>query len=382
LVVGALQLVGLGLVGMAACVPLLLLYPLLERCLAHLHLPSTLALLPFFVHVYGVLLCLQVALVRCILPLPPPGSYPLHSFPALRWWLQCRLLRLVDRCYMGHLQGTPLHHWWLRALGCKLGQDVRGLQGGAIIADPDLVTIGDCAALGPSVRLVGSVVRDGMLHRGTISVGGGGVLGAGVVMLPNSRTQAHVTLQVGSVVQEGQSLGGGSGVYTGHPAAFLRPHTTEPTLSEPRQGAVFAVGEALLRCLLPQGLAVLAAALAYEPMTRLLDTLHVFPFLALCKWPQGRLLFCLLALLGPLPLLCLPLLLGAMTLRFRVLSCDDRMLATVAGQIGAGAVSATQIRQQLYTEQGLQALRSLLPSNMQLLGAAGSEGLRLVMPGR
>jgi hypothetical protein len=113
----------------------------------------------------------------------------------------------------------------------------------------------------------------------------------------------------------------------------------------------------------------------------MLESLHVFPFLPLREWPQGRVLFCLLSLLGPLPLLCLPLLLAGMTLHFRVLSCDDHMLATVAGHIGATA-SGTQIRRLLSTEEGLQVIRKLLPSNMQLLGAAGSEGLRLLLPGR
>lgn len=382
LVTAVLQFMGIGVMGWAVTLPLLLLWPAIELGLTHLGLYATIACLPGLTHVVGMLYCLEVVLLRALLPLPPAGSYAVHSWAHLRWWFHSRLVSFLEPAYVSHLQGTLVHTCWLRALGARVGEGVR-LAEGVKLTDPDLVTLGDGAALGQAVRLVGSVVRGGQLMRGPVEVGPECRLRTHAMMLPNSRLGQGVRLEAGAVVQPGQALLAGGGVYAGSPAAFVRP-------AVPGSGGAVAVRAGLwheVACTVLQGavplcLATLSSAIAWPLVARLTLVEGIFPFFDWVNWPQGRILFCLFSMLGFAPMLCFPLLLGYMTLSGFVLQFPEGMLAALAEQAGIKHVAGHTLKNLLMTEPGLKLFRSFLPKGARLVGQAGSPDLKLYGPGR
>ena len=216
LAVLALYLVAATALGLAAA-PALALGSVLFRWAAPLHpllawpLRGFAAALGWFV--FGTALLLVVALYNKLLPTrvrPHRGGY--YTLAALPWFLHNGLFYLVRFTFLPFVTLTPQGVWFLRAMGMRIGR--HAFVNTEYISDPGLITIGDDAVIGGSVRIFAHYGGGGNLviapvvvgHRATLGLAvcvmGDVIVGDDAVILP------HSVLLPGSRVGAGETWGG------------------------------------------------------------------------------------------------------------------------------------------------------------------------------
>jgi acetyltransferase-like isoleucine patch superfamily enzyme len=172
---------------------------------------GTSAALCFFVS--GLALLVVVPVYNWVLPTritPFKGGY--YSIYAIPWFLHNGLFYLVRYTFLPFVTLTPFGIWFLKAMGMKIGR--HAFVNTEYISDPQLITLGDDAALGGSVRIFahygggGSFVVAPVVveRRATIGLGatvmGDVEVGEGATVLP------HSVLLPGSRVGAGETWGG------------------------------------------------------------------------------------------------------------------------------------------------------------------------------
>ncbi len=144
-------------------------------------------------------------------PDPPfkGGYYSIYTIP---WFLHNGLFYLVRYTFLPFVTLTPFGIWFLKAMGMTIGR--HAFVNTEYISDPALITLGDDAALGGSVRIFahygggGSFVVAPVVieRRATIGLGatvmGDVEVGEGATVLP------HSVLLPGSRVGAGETWGG------------------------------------------------------------------------------------------------------------------------------------------------------------------------------
>jgi len=381
LVVAVMQIIGFALLGIVVGLPILLVWPVLQSVLGRFDLMVAIAMSPLAYHAVGLIMCAEILLLRQLLRHDKPGEFPINSWPFLRWWLLRRVLSLTNPIYMDHIQGTWLHIWWLRALGCRIGDNARILRGASIV-DPEMVLIGDDAVVGKA-KLMGSIVRDGMVRRGMLSIGKGAYIGTHAVLLPNSHLGDQAVLKPLSVIQEGQILPG-YGIYEGSPALFTLPrerfgHTTTIGITTMTGSVVSAIGQ-LVQLLLAPSLAALSAAFAYPIMGKMAQAAGIFPFIHWTAWKEGRLFLALSTSAGVVPFLMMPTLLADMKFQGSATFLPDKVLMSVANTLGY-KVTPEVLHTLFTTEQGVEILRQHLPPGFEISGSPGPS-LEFIATGR
>jgi acetyltransferase-like isoleucine patch superfamily enzyme len=179
--------------------------------LLHWFALGTSAALCFFVA--GLALLVVVPIYNWILPTriqPFKGGY--YSIYAIPWFLHNGLFYLVRYTFLPFVTLTPFGIWFLKAMGMKIGR--HAFVNTEYISDPQLITLGDDAALGGSVRIFahygggGSFVVAPVVieRRATIGLGatvmGDVEVGEGATVLP------HSVLLPGSRVGAAETWGG------------------------------------------------------------------------------------------------------------------------------------------------------------------------------
>ena len=168
---------------------------------AHWFALGTSAALCFFVA--GLTLLIVVPIYNFLLPTritPFKGGY--YSLYAVPWFLHNGLFYLVRYTFLPFVTLTPFGIWFLKAMGMKIGR--HAFVNTEYISDPQLLTLGDDAALGGSVRI--------FAHYG----GGGNFVVAPVVIERRATIGLGATIMGDVEVGEGAALvalvarGGGS----------------------------------------------------------------------------------------------------------------------------------------------------------------------------
>ena len=172
---------------------------------------GTSAALCFFIA--GLTLLIVVPIYNWILPTrvtPFKGGY--YSLYAVPWFLHNGLFYLVRYTFLPFATLTPFGIWFLKAMGMKIGR--HAFVNTEYISDPQLLTLGDDAALGGSVRIFAHYGGGGNFvvapvvieRRATIGLGatvmGDVQVGEGATVLP------HSVLLPGSRVGPGETWGG------------------------------------------------------------------------------------------------------------------------------------------------------------------------------
>lgn len=163
--------------------------------------------------VFGFALLVVVPLYNLALPTrvhPFKGGY--YTLRAAPWLLHNALFYLVRYTFLPFVTLTPFGIWFLKAMGMRIGR--HAFINTEYISDPQLIRIGEDAALGGSVRIFAHYGGGGHLvvapvvigRRATLGVGatvmGDVEVGAGATVLP------HSVLLPGSRVGEGETWGG------------------------------------------------------------------------------------------------------------------------------------------------------------------------------
>lgn len=163
--------------------------------------------------VFGMALLVVVAAYNKVLPTkvrPFRGGY--YTLDAVPWFLHNGLFYLVRFTFMPFVTLTPYGVWFLKAMGMKIGR--HAFINTEYISDPSLITIGDDAVIGGSVRIFAHYGGGGNLviapvtvgHRATLGLAccvmGDVVIGDDAVVLPES------VVLPGSRIPPGETWGG------------------------------------------------------------------------------------------------------------------------------------------------------------------------------
>ena len=223
--VEAVKMCGSGLMGLVVLMPVLYIWPHMQSIWEHHGLLSALAVSPLAFHAMGLMMCSIIIMLHHLLTITcgslAPGDYPTNTWPFLRWWFMSKLVSLSGPIYTNHIQGTPLYTWWLRGLGAQVGSGVH-IMSGAVITDPQLVVMDDNAVVATGAKLMGSVIKGDVLHRGVIHLGRGSVVGDNATMMLGSTLGRRAVLKAQSMAPEGRHMAENS-IFEGTPACYVGP---------------------------------------------------------------------------------------------------------------------------------------------------------------
>lgn len=164
------------------------------------------AALAFFV--FGFSLLIVVPVYNLLLPTrvtPFKGGY--YTLRAAPWLLHNALFYLVRYTFLPFVTLTPFGIWFLRAMGMTIGR--HAFINTEYISDPQLIRIGDDAALGGSVRICAHFGGGGYLTVAPVSIGARATLGLAVTVMGDVEVGPEATVLPNSVLLPGSRVGPG-----------------------------------------------------------------------------------------------------------------------------------------------------------------------------
>ena len=164
------------------------------------------AAVAFFV--FGFALLVVVPLYNLVLPTrvrPFKGGY--YTLRAAPWLLHNALFYLVRYTFLPFVTLTPFGIWFLKAMGMKIGR--QAFVNTEYISDPQLLTVGDDAALGGSVRICAHFGGGGHLTVAPVIIGARATLGLAVTVMGDVEVGAEATVLPNSVLLPGSRVGPG-----------------------------------------------------------------------------------------------------------------------------------------------------------------------------
>ncbi len=168
-----------------------------------LRLPSPASLILF----YPVMLMIPIALKWLVIGRYKPGACPLWGTYYLRWWLVTTIEAAVPVSY---LAGTPLLNIYLRLVGAKVGRNVHLDSDGFCIYDllgiGDDSSVGDETALNADCTVQTHLFEDRVMKMSCVHIGPRCTVGAGSLVLYDSRMAPGAALDDLSLLMKGETL--------------------------------------------------------------------------------------------------------------------------------------------------------------------------------
>ncbi len=198
----ALYLLGVGVIGVAACPGVLLLLAAWERSATLALLPRSLALslsgaAGYFL--YGLTLLLVVGMLAYLLRLKlQAGEFSPISLEGARWALANALYLVVTVTFIDFILLTPFAPFFWRLMGAKVG---RGVQiNSKFCADLSLLEVGDQAVIGGHATVIGHSFERGRLILRRVRIGRRAIVGLNAVVLPGAEIGEGATVAAGAIV--------------------------------------------------------------------------------------------------------------------------------------------------------------------------------------
>jgi len=164
------------------------------------------AAVAFFV--FGFALLVVVPIYNLVLPTstkPFKGGY--YTLRAAPWLLHNALFYLVRYTFLPFVTLTPFGVWFLQAMGMRIGR--HAFVNTEYISDPQLITVGDDAALGGSVRICAHFGGGGFLTVAPVVIGARATLGLAVTVMGDVEVGDGATVLPNSVLLPGSRVGAG-----------------------------------------------------------------------------------------------------------------------------------------------------------------------------
>lgn len=167
---------------------------------------ATSAALCFFMA--GLTLLVVVPAYNLLLPTrvhPFKGGY--YSIHVLPWFIHNALFYLVRYTFLPFVTLTPFGTWFLSAMGMKLGR--HAFVNTEYISDPQLITLGDDAALGGSVRIFAHYGGGGNFVIAPVVIGARATIGLAATVMGDVEVGEGATVLPHSVLLPGSRVGAG-----------------------------------------------------------------------------------------------------------------------------------------------------------------------------
>jgi acetyltransferase-like isoleucine patch superfamily enzyme len=145
----------------------------------------------------------------------PVGRFRYPSILAWRWASYNALTLMLRFSFIHWLRLTPLLNLYHRLMGMRLGARVQ--INTAVVADQNLISIGDDTVIGGDVTLVAHVAERGHIVTAPIRIGSRVTVGLMAVILPGCVIGDGATIASGSVLSKGAQVGPGE-IWVGVPA--------------------------------------------------------------------------------------------------------------------------------------------------------------------
>lgn len=156
----------------------------------------------------GLSLLVVVPIYNLVLPTkiqPFKGGY--YSMYAVPWFVHNALFYLVRFTFLPFVTLTPFGIWFLKAMGMKIGR--HAFINTEYISDPQLITLGDDAAIGGSVRIFAHYGGSGNLVVAPVVIGPRATIGLGATVMGDVMVGEGATVLPNSVLLPGSRVGAG-----------------------------------------------------------------------------------------------------------------------------------------------------------------------------
>ena len=145
----------------------------------------------------------------------PVGRFPYLSVGAWRWASYNALTLMVRFTFVNWIRVTPFLPLYHRLMGARIGKRVQ--INTAVVADQNLLEIGDDTVVGGDVTLVCHSAERGRLVTAPVSIGRGVTIGLMAVVFPGCTIGDGAMISAGSVLSKGTKVGPGE-IWAGVPA--------------------------------------------------------------------------------------------------------------------------------------------------------------------
>jgi len=167
--------------------------------------------------VAGLALLLIVPVARWVLFATgtPVGRFPYLSWGAYRWASYNALTLLVRFSFINWIRVTPFLPLFHRLMGMKVGRRVQFNT--AVVADQNLIEVGDDSVVGGDVTLVCHAAESGALVTAPTRIGRRVTIGIMAVILPGCTIGDDAVVAAGAIVTKGTVIEPGE-IWAGIPA--------------------------------------------------------------------------------------------------------------------------------------------------------------------
>jgi non-ribosomal peptide synthetase-like protein len=172
----------------------------------------------FFVFGLAQLVVIPVARWVLLATGSPRGRFPYLSFNAYRWASYNALTLILRFSFVNWIRVTPFLPLYHRLMGMKVGRRVQFNT--AVVADQNLIEVGDDSVVGGDVTLVCHSAEAGELVIAPVRIGRRVTLGLMAVVMPGCELGDDSVLAAGAVLAKGTTVGPGE-VWGGVPARCL-----------------------------------------------------------------------------------------------------------------------------------------------------------------
>ncbi len=145
----------------------------------------------------------------------PVGRFPYLSAGAWRWASYNALTLMVRFTFVNWIRVTPFLPMYHRLMGARIGRRVQ--INTAIVADQNLIAIGDDTVVGGDVTLVCHSAERGHLVTAPVTIGRGVTIGLMAVVFPGCTIGDGALISAGAVLSKHTRVGPGE-IWAGVPA--------------------------------------------------------------------------------------------------------------------------------------------------------------------
>lgn len=169
----------------------------------------------YFVFGLALLVVLPVARWATFARGTPIGRFPYLSVGAWRWASYNALTLVFRFTFVNWIRVTPLLPLYHRLMGARIGRRVQ--INTAVIADQNLIQIGDDTVIGGDVTLICHLAERGRLVTAPVRIGSRVTIGLMAVVFPGCVIGDGAMISAGSVLSKGTRVGPGE-IWAGVPA--------------------------------------------------------------------------------------------------------------------------------------------------------------------
>ena len=143
------------------------------------------------------------------------GKYPYVSFRGYQWASYNALILIVRFSFINWIRATPFNVFFYRLMGMTVG--ARTQINTAVVADCNLISIGEDTVIGGDVTLIAHAVEGPNLVTARVKIGSRVTVGLMSVIMPGCEIGDGAVLAANAVLKKGTIIGPGE-VWGGVPA--------------------------------------------------------------------------------------------------------------------------------------------------------------------